>query len=107
MQLKALTVDFHEPQRQPKHLIASPTLREVRFTRRRNVRRRDTAKRKPPGGWGCAEDVERDVGEASRRPLSTWLGRRMTLFWIGCTILLNIALIYIYLLVDWLGAWYE
>jgi hypothetical protein len=36
-----------------------------------------------------------------------WLNRRLTLYWIGCAILLNIALIFTYPLVDWLGAWYE
>jgi hypothetical protein len=36
-----------------------------------------------------------------------WLGRRLTIYWIGCAMLLNIALIFAYPLVDWLGAWYE
>jgi hypothetical protein len=36
-----------------------------------------------------------------------WLNRRLTLYWIGCAMLLNIALIFTYPLVDWLGAWYE
>lgn len=36
-----------------------------------------------------------------------WLNRRMTLFWIACAVLLNIALIFTFPLVDWLSAWYE
>ena len=36
-----------------------------------------------------------------------WLGRQLTIFWIGCAVLLNIALIFTYPLVDWLGTWYE
>jgi hypothetical protein len=36
-----------------------------------------------------------------------WLGRRLTFYWIGGAILLNIALIFTFPLVDWLGAWYE
>jgi hypothetical protein len=36
-----------------------------------------------------------------------WLDRRTTLYWIGCGILLNIALISTFPLMDWLVTWYE